>query len=132
VLAGLPAGALVDRFRRPPLMVWCSLFQGLVLGSVLVAIVCGLMRPVVLANTMVSAGIGASCALWVLYVRDLHWPMTVAGLGQFGLIATWVGVDVNAGVDTVECRPRRPTGDPGSRGGRPSWALDGRLRPFFL
>ncbi|WP_308209047.1 MFS transporter [Actinoallomurus purpureus] len=202
VLAGLPAGALVDRFRRRPLMVWCSLSQGLVLGSVPVAIVCGdltlwqlsvvafivaslaalfdpayqsylpsllparqlvdgngklgasyafatvvgqstagwlvaalgaagtigvdavsslmsaaslkliaarepsperhgtrmraeigeglryvfhdrLMRPVVLANTMVSAGIGASWSLWVLYVvRDLHWPMVVAGLCQ--------------------------------------------------
>ncbi|MEV0401679.1 MFS transporter [Actinoallomurus sp. NPDC050550] len=202
VLAGLPAGALVDRFRRRPLMVWCSLFQGLALGSVPVAIVCGdltlwqlsvvafvvaslaalfdpayqsylpsllparqlvdgngklgasyafatvvgqstagwlvaalgaagtigvdavsslmsavslkliaareppperrgtrmraeigeglryvfrdrLMRPVVLANTMVSAAIGASWSLWVLYVvRDLHWSMTVAGLCQ--------------------------------------------------
>jgi hypothetical protein len=42
-----------------------------------------LMRPVVLANTMVSAGIGASWSLWVLYVvRDLHWPMMVAGLCQ--------------------------------------------------
>ncbi len=201
-LAGLPAGALADRFRRRPLMVWCGLAQGLVLGSVPVAIVGGaltlwqlgvvafvvallaalfdpayqsylpsllrgpqlvdgngklgasyafatvvgqsvagwlvavlgaawtvgvdavsslmsaasleliavqepapqrrgtrmraeiseglryvfrdrLMRPVVLANTMVSAGIGASWSLWVLYVvRDLHWPMAVAGLCQ--------------------------------------------------
>ncbi len=202
VVAGLPAGALVDRCRRRPLMLWCSLLQGVVLGSVPVAIFFGALtfwhlsvvamlvgllaalfdpayqsylptllrgsrlvdgngklgasyafatvigqsaagwlvsvvgaawtvgvdafsylvsaaslgligareavperrgtrmraeiveglghvfgdrrvRPVVLANTMVSAGIGASWSLWVVYVvRDLHWPMAIAGLCQ--------------------------------------------------
>jgi Na+/melibiose symporter-like transporter len=34
LLASLPAGAFVDRHRRLPMMLWCSLFQALTLGSV--------------------------------------------------------------------------------------------------
>jgi MFS family permease len=59
VLFGLPAGALVDRWDRKRVMIWCDLGRAAALGSIVVAIAAGgLTYPQVLAVAFCDRTLG--------------------------------------------------------------------------
>jgi len=59
VLFGLPAGALVDRWNRKRMMIWCDLGRAAVLGSVVAALAAGVLTfPQILAVAFCDRTLG--------------------------------------------------------------------------
>jgi MFS family permease len=59
VLFGLPAGALVDRWNRKRVMIWCDLGRAAALGSIVAALAAGVLTfPQILAIAFLDRALG--------------------------------------------------------------------------
>ena len=135
-LIALPAGALVDRWAKRRLMIWCDVARMLIIGSVPLAAGFGVLTLGQLYAVAVTAGV---CTVFFDVAYQSYLPVVVTkehlvdGNGKLGatqLFAPAAGPDERRGPlgglghDPARCPARRRVGHPG-RG--PRHAVD-RLR----
>jgi MFS family permease len=91
----LPAGAIVDRYAKRPLMVWCDAARLLLIGSVPLAAMAGLLTMAQLYVVAVTAGV---CSIffsvaYASYLPDLVSPgRLVDGNGKLGVTQAFAQV----------------------------------------
>ncbi|MFF5205064.1 MFS transporter [Streptosporangium sp. NPDC000396] len=88
LIASLPVGAMVDRRRRRPLLVWCNLCQALVLGSIPLTAAAGALALPQLYGVAMTAALLAVVfdTAYQSYLPSLlHGDQLVEGHGKLGM-----------------------------------------------